>query len=335
MRNTTFDIMKFVAIIAMIVGHCVHDWRQICIYVWHMPLFFFIGGYFFKPYSISYAIKYNAKRLLIPYLICSIITLLFFCAIHFFSHNIDIFSSITPLFFGGGLFLSNYSIYHIWFFIALFLCSIIYTVIYNYIPHNYSRTIIAILITTIGYFLGEYYGTNIPFLIPQACVAIIFFHAGYLYKIYGSITPKSDSFIWWILSIIFAFWSFSVGSIDIATNKYSLFPINILGALGGIFIVMQLSYFSHISLPKLTNKVAFVGSISILIFSVHFIESTFGISKYITSNLLFFIDNYRETTIEKILFALIVSLLLYQIPIVRHLFRLSKHQYIDIKQLKS
>ena len=43
-----------------------------------------------------------------------------------------------------------------------------------------------------------------------------------------------------------------------------------------------------------------------------------------------------ETTIEKILFTLIVSLLLYQIPIVRRIFRLSKSpQYTDIKTSKS
>ena len=328
--------MKFAAIMAMIVGHCVHDWRQTIVYCWHMPLFFFVGGYFFKPSSISSTIKYNAKRLLIPYLICSFIVVLFLGGSYIYSPNFNIIDRITPLLFGGGQFLGNYFIYPIWFFIALFLCYIIYTIINNYIPNKLYSTIIVIFISTIGYFLGEYHATEIPFLIPQALIATIFFHAGYLFNKYDSITPKSHSFIWWLFSIIFVSWSFSLGAFDMLTNRYSLFPINVLGALGGTFIVMQLSFYTSTFIPKFSKKIAFLGSLSILIFSVHFIESSFGISKYITSKLLFFLENYKETTIEKILFTLIVSLLLYQIPIVRRIFRLSKSpQYTDIKTSKS
>ena len=336
MRNPVFDMMKFAAIMAMIVGHCVHDWRQTIVYCWHMPLFFFVGGYFFKPSAITSAIKYNAKRLLIPYLICSVIAILFICGNNIFSPNTNITKLITPLFFGGGQFLGNYYIYQIWFFVALFICSIIYTIINNYTSNNLHRTIIVVIISTIGYCLGQYYTTDIPFLIPQACIATIFFHVGYLYKEYNSITPKSHSFVWWFFSIIFVSWSFSIGAIDVLIDKYPLFPINILGALGGTFVVMQLCFYASSIAPKISKKIAFLGSLSILIFSVHFIEHTFGISKYITSKLLFFIDNYKETTFEKILFALIVSLLLYQIPIVRRMFRLSKSpQYTDIKASKS
>ena len=336
MRNPVFDIMKFVAIMAMIVGHCVHDWRQTVVYCWHMPLFFFIGGYFFKPSSTSYAIKHNAKRLLIPYLICSIIVILFLCGNYIYSPNANIVNQIIPLFFGGGLFLGNYFIYQIWFFVALFLCYTIYTIINNFTTNNFNKTIIVILISTIGYFLGQPFTTKIPFLIPQACIATIFFHAGYLYKSYNSITPKSYPFAWWFFSIIFTLWSFSIGALDMLTDKYTLFPINILGALGGIFIVMQLCFYASNFAPKISKKIAFLGSLSILIFSTHFIEHSFGISKYIISKLLFFIDYNKDTTLAKILFALIVSLILYQIPIVRRMFRLSKTpQYIDIKASKS
>lgn len=47
-RDITFDIMKGVAILAMIAGHCFIPLKlHHFIYIWHMPLFFMVSGYFF------------------------------------------------------------------------------------------------------------------------------------------------------------------------------------------------------------------------------------------------------------------------------------------------
>lgn len=335
MRNPVFDIMKFLAIMAIIVGHCVHDWRQPLVYIWNLQLFFFVGGYFFKPSSISNAFKHGAKRLLIPYLIGGIAISIILSCLFLINNDFNLWSRLSPLFTGGGAFLDNPNGFMIWFLTALFVCTLIYTIINKFAKSHIYSTLIVIAITTIGYYMSIYCGQLIPFLIPQACVGIIFFHSGYLYRAYNSIIPKSHAIIWWSIAIIFAVILYNIGTCDIYTCQYKLFPLYVIGSLCGIFIIMQLSYYCCILTPKTANILAQLGSMTILIYLVHFLEFTVGGAYHITSKLLFFIDNYEQTILEKILFALIVSLLLYQIPIVRRVFRLSKPQYIDIKTLKS
>lgn len=81
-RNITYDLMKGIAIILMMLSHLVYNdgiSKQI-IYSFHMPLFFILAGVFAKdvvdiPSYNEYTGK-NAKRLLLPYLV----TMLMLCA---------------------------------------------------------------------------------------------------------------------------------------------------------------------------------------------------------------------------------------------------------------
>ena len=71
-RDSALDIMKGMAILAVIVGHCIpYDcWAHKLIFTFHMPLFFIVAGFLYKP-NISYRSKFIAdfRRLIIPYLI--------------------------------------------------------------------------------------------------------------------------------------------------------------------------------------------------------------------------------------------------------------------------
>ena len=48
-RDTTFDIMKGIGILLVLLGH-VYEWKAIghFVYSFHMPLFFIVAGYFSK-----------------------------------------------------------------------------------------------------------------------------------------------------------------------------------------------------------------------------------------------------------------------------------------------
>ena len=332
MRNPIFDIMKFIAIIAMIVGHCAHDWRQGLVYTWHMPLFFMIGGYFFKPQPMLQSIKYNFRRLLVPY----IVTALILIVVLFFKQSPQIFEyHLTSLITGSTMTEPWDIIFPIWFLFSLFMCSITFNAISHFFKSNIWKSIIVVSITTICYILAKMGHNNIPFTLIQSGCALIFFHIGYLFNKYDSITPKSHTAIWWIGAITFIIISYFEGGLNIAGNRYSNIIINILGAMGGTFIVMQASYYFHISFPNLSKKIAFLGSHSLLILIIHTLDANFGFAPGLTAKLFFFIENIGPNIAEQIIFSLIVSLLLYQIPIVRRVLRLSKPQYIDIKTSKS
>lgn len=64
-RDVTFDIMKGVGILLVIVCHLVgwnHPYLQQFILSFHMPLFFIVAGFFSKPYVDMPSAKTNVKR---------------------------------------------------------------------------------------------------------------------------------------------------------------------------------------------------------------------------------------------------------------------------------
>ena len=54
MRDPVFDIMKGIGIVAVIIGHStVPGFIFKFLFIWHMPLFFIIGGLFLPKISCS------------------------------------------------------------------------------------------------------------------------------------------------------------------------------------------------------------------------------------------------------------------------------------------
>lgn len=57
------DFAKTLAICLMVIGHSgTYDWLRSCIYVFHMPLFYFISGYCFKEEYCTTPFVYLKKR---------------------------------------------------------------------------------------------------------------------------------------------------------------------------------------------------------------------------------------------------------------------------------
>lgn len=77
-RDVTFDVLKGIAILAMIAGHCfiplpLHHF----IYIWHMPLFFLISGYFFHEKPGGVVIRGICRGLFVPYAVTAMF--IWFC----------------------------------------------------------------------------------------------------------------------------------------------------------------------------------------------------------------------------------------------------------------
>lgn len=319
---------------AMIVGHCVYDWRRPLIYLWHMPLFFIVSGYFFKPQPIINSLKRHTQRLLIPYFITGL-SILAITAFYYTPYNSNLIQDRATILLIGSINPQQWGMgYPIWFLMALFICSCTYSILNKTFKSNIYISAAVLTITSITYATIITYSNYAPFALLPAGMGLLFFHIGYLFKRYCSIYPKK-SYIWWSFSIIALIVSHNYGSIEMYCNIYPNLIANILGAIGGTFIILQLSNFFYLHFPKIALKVAQLGSISLLILIVHTLDFTFNFSPKITQHLLFFINDISPNIAERILFALIVSLLLYQIPIVRQALCLSKHQNLDIKTSKS
>lgn len=93
--NPTFAIMKGIAIISVVIGHCPSNtFIEDFVNQYHLAVFFFVAGYFFKTKYLSNMKKFVGKRvksLYVPFVsFC-----LTFLLLHNFFYRIDLYS--TPL----------------------------------------------------------------------------------------------------------------------------------------------------------------------------------------------------------------------------------------------
>ncbi|MBD5104989.1 MAG: acyltransferase family protein, partial [Ruminococcaceae bacterium] len=77
-RDATSDIAKAIGILLMILGHCngIPFIVRNFIFSFHMPLFFILSGFFFKPKPIREIALSGSRHLVRPYLITGAICIL-------------------------------------------------------------------------------------------------------------------------------------------------------------------------------------------------------------------------------------------------------------------
>lgn len=179
-RDYSFDVIKGVLIILVIVGHVIHlftgngGWSTnpvfLTIYTFHMPLFIFISGFFSvsalrKP--ICEVVTVRFKRLIIPLLLYStIIVCIFLC-----SPSVHDYSLL------GGLY-KCYRTY--WFLINIFLLTIVFRILYD--ANNIFKLIFVVLYISFVVFYNY-----LPKYILKDCQVvrmILIFSFGILYRLH-------------------------------------------------------------------------------------------------------------------------------------------------------
>ena len=173
-RLVYIDYLRCFGILLMVTGHVVMGnggfdrSLEIWIYSFHMPLFFFISGYFCNPDNDTAAhIIKRCKSLLVPFVVFAVADIVF-CGI------------VRNDWEWGGLFYANIKIplnKALWFMPALFFTDLIAFLILKYLP---EKTAIPILFL-IGIF-GCFHVMTLPFSIDSALVAVGYFASGYLFK---------------------------------------------------------------------------------------------------------------------------------------------------------
>lgn len=76
-KNKVFSLMKGIAIISVVIGHCADSRHYLDCFVnqYHLAVFFFVAGYFFKENNVECAKTFISKRiksLYIPFVLAGI-----------------------------------------------------------------------------------------------------------------------------------------------------------------------------------------------------------------------------------------------------------------------
>lgn len=322
-RNPSIDIMKGIAILCVILGHLsnVPVVMNHVIFTFHMPLFFFVAGFFFKP-IINYKekLKKDFTRLIIPFLVTlggvELYLFILYCVLH---PNYEIFCSslwtfLFPSSMKGSIPVTSLPI---WFLCALFWCRQVFNLIFTKLAR--IPAIAVCLTISVGFTLAyEFTPLELPFSIVQGLSAMIFYLAGWL----ASLIKKRIK--WYHLIVALTVWI--LGSqycmINMIVCHYNNLPLDILIAICGILSI----YLFSENIEKLTNKPFFkylpqyltwVGMSSLAFFCAHTFEHyTFWGTSNIASPILLFAG--------KVLFCTIVTWLCYKVKITRQIFQLKK-----------
>lgn len=175
-RLQYFDIAKGIAIILMILGHngMPHVVTRF-IFSFHMPLFFIVSGYFFKPLPYKDIVKKGWRQLIVPYLFTGAFILSFFAFFQVAMHLMK-GASYNPQQMLDLLHDVAYGGWPVWFLLALFVAKLVLNFALQH--ERYALTIV-LAAATLGYVWGNYVEIDAPLQIFPGLIASLYLYIGY------------------------------------------------------------------------------------------------------------------------------------------------------------
>lgn len=168
------DIIKGIAILMVICGHCTSETIPMPIFdriviSFHMPLFMMASGFLYSAKGDWYGffIK-KSKRLLLPYFSFSTLAIVLAYVFQSYSRtgNVDVIRMIGSMLIGNNWY---------WFLYVLFIFMVLFKLIHN----KYMMLCIAITSFILSYFLNE---TNVSFVLERLIYHPFFFLLGFGFR---------------------------------------------------------------------------------------------------------------------------------------------------------
>lgn len=234
-RLDFIDVFRGCGIILMVMGHIGFGSKfDHFIHAFHMPMFFFISGYFYKSsaYKIGeYACK-KAKTLLIPYFS--------FGLAHYFVYILFDGLSIKPLLHlmtinTDGLPIAG----ALWFLTALFFTDMIY-----YFLDKWNVRWLILPLVLIGSFSDQILPYALPWALSASFVGLGLYWFGEMTKKYESRLQYLLNMNWWqilIAGMITTALIFVNGYINMREGRYAFLPLFWINAILSIFIGISIS----------------------------------------------------------------------------------------------
>ena len=293
-RIEWIDFAKGIAILLVIIGHCVytHFFGQLArglIFSFHMPLFFIVSCATTK-WSDSLEnylkkLKKSAIHLLIPVLITFIFLTIVACI-----KDTSLILNLSwwkqrafTLFFASGYKVSfaGMEIAALgipWFMIVLFIGRSIF----DYLHMRLSGFLLALsslLIGAAGVALG--YIQFLPFSFDVALAVMPFLYFGYRLKdLKLDIHPVRKMFLWlvvWLVTLYLTYPHYDNRTyLEFAVRRYSLVPVSYLCAIAGTLFVLEFSVICC-RLKHVTRPLIYLGKNSLYLYIIHSIDSTWSV----------------------------------------------------------
>ena len=296
-RLKSFDVAKAMAIIAVIVGHTAIRYAAMSkgalfavsfTFTFHLPIFFFISGYFLHAYR-PFSFGKEARSLILPYIITALLILTFICLENLITHAFEstraVFNAwLSAALYGAGdippvensIWPQAARIGGIWFLLALFWARLVTSLSFK-TSHPFIWGALSFLIgLTTSRFLV------LPFDIQSGLCAVPFVMFGTYarnYRLFERKLPK----ISWILMLVIWLWAiFRYNGFSMAMCGYGTTPVsflrNILGAASSTICIVGGLYFLE-SKRACKSSVVWailgkIGTLTLYILCIHIFEDS-------------------------------------------------------------
>lgn len=266
-RSQWIDILKGIGILLIVIGHIINGPIRDFLYLFHVPIFFFLSGYLFNGVvDIKLYVLKKIKRLLIPYFVF----LFTFTAILIFKELLlnrpeNTFTLIQSAFLGGAYLTGWLSVF--WFITSLFFTQIIYAFLCKY-----DKKIIYSLMF-FSLFLAYFTSVYVPDFFNVWSFNTVFYALPIYFLGHVSASFKFDYLFKISLTLVLCLLPIyllhpNYFYIDIKAIKYGVPIIALLLSLALVVITFYVSkkiqYFSF-----LANPIAYLGGMSMTIMYMH------------------------------------------------------------------
>lgn len=281
-RVDYLDVAKGIAILSVVVGHTFSaydpgSFLNKLIYSFHMPLFFILSGYFYKPQEFKPALIKKVKGLLMPYIIINLLRCLLTAVLDGFTSKV-LTDYFFPALYGNGstpkvaLSLVNVKIVGMtWFLIAMFVCQVLYLCLEEF-SKKYGAPMWALVLLMALTGIGLNDKVWLPFSIQPAMSALVFYHVGRLMREKNVLEEDIRSVPIGVTLLGLFLWVIAVcySSLGMHANSYKGVA-SVLGAICATYFIVQISKVLY-KIPYLGVFLKWCGKNSIYLYGVHALD---------------------------------------------------------------
>lgn len=227
-RETWADFVKGAAILLVVLGHSGNPVLHHYIFWFHMPIFFIISGYFFKPIKSTNELKpyiwKKAKHFLIPYFFFGIIISLVLFILNLINGTASplyFVKQIAMILYGGRV--ANGTLGVFWFITCLFVTQILFTLLLLKFKSKYKIAMALLIFYVLAHLeslLAGKIDLRLPWNFDVSLMAIVFYAFGYYLKQAQLLCNKK--FNQWVIPFSFILTGLLILSENLGIIKYEL-----------------------------------------------------------------------------------------------------------------
>ncbi|TGL65976.1 acyltransferase family protein [Leptospira kmetyi] len=264
------DTLKFLGIFAIYIGHfgVAAGKAYSFVFLYHVPLFFFVSGFFANSTSKTLFGYYRYKffQLIVPYVFFSILALVYYSVLNDWEFPQVVGVGKTFLF---GI-RNQVHAASLWFIPCLFIISLLHYTLLKIFKNTFLLFVLAASLCAISQLFLSFNPLNQPswaFNVDSAMYYYVYYVLGsILFPLLNKEISVQDKLYWIpfvivsILSIFVSIVCYVIG-VDWIYKKVSfIFDLYPLGFTFSIWIGMMIIY-SNVLLAKMLSKVSFLGSL--------------------------------------------------------------------------